>query len=98
MRPNITEDVVVEDVDGPRGTYTGIRLVIPVEKIVETLTRPPRIISKRRAAANEVSPQRRKARVARCNRNGGVRGNGSDRQRRVDLSLRPTSSRGAAGL
>ena len=49
---NLTEDVVTEDADGTRGIHTGIGVVIPVEKIIETLNQPE-LIEKRRKDARD---------------------------------------------
>jgi hypothetical protein len=49
--------LVVEDVDGPRGIHTGIGLVIPVEKIVETLNQAELIDERCEAAMNHIKKQ-----------------------------------------
>jgi hypothetical protein len=58
--PNLTEDVVVEDADGARGIHTGIGVVIPVEKIIETLNQPELIEERRHAAADHIKRQSNK--------------------------------------
>jgi hypothetical protein len=52
---NLTEDVVVEDSDGARGIHTGIGVVIPVEKILETLNQPELIEKRSRDAKDYLS-------------------------------------------
>jgi len=47
---NLTEDVVVEDANGPSGIHTGIGVVIPVEKIIETLNQAGLVEQRRRDA------------------------------------------------
>jgi hypothetical protein len=49
----LTQDVVVEDIEGgSRGVHTGIGVVIPVEKIIETLNLPE-LVEKRERDARE---------------------------------------------
>jgi len=38
--PNLAEDIVIDTDDEPRGINTGIGVVIPVEKILETINQP----------------------------------------------------------
>jgi hypothetical protein len=54
---NLTEDIVAEDADGGRGVHTGIGVVIPVEKIIETLNQPELIEERRKAAAEHLKKQ-----------------------------------------
>jgi hypothetical protein len=50
---NLTEDVVVDDGgDGSRGIHTGIGVVIPVEKLIETLSLPE-LVEKRQTDARD---------------------------------------------
>jgi hypothetical protein len=48
--PNLNEDVVTDDSEPERSVHTGIGVVIPVEKIVETINNPE-LVALRKSAA-----------------------------------------------
>jgi hypothetical protein len=47
--PNLNEDVVSDEDAPPRGVHTGIGVVVPVEKIVETINHPDLIAMRKEA-------------------------------------------------
>jgi hypothetical protein len=48
--PNLNEDVVTDDENSKSGVHTGIGVVIPVGKIIETINHPDLVAMRKKAA------------------------------------------------